>query len=143
MEFESAIKTNLWIFFEKYSFIRKIEPFHLRAPTKSDYLVRILLRWHHWAILLGKWARSRRYGHWRALPCHDQRIFVSKNWRGWHARHLVSKGQGHLPHRQRNNRSFAHRFRISNNQSKFWCQLAASELWFDPVGLFFLGSRWG
>ena len=39
-------------------------------------------------------------------------------------------------HSQRKNRSFAHRFRKSNNQPKFWCQLAASEMWFDPVGLF-------
>ena len=30
MEFESAIKKNLWTFFQKYGFIRKIEPFHLR-----------------------------------------------------------------------------------------------------------------
>ena len=30
MEFESDIKKNLWIFFQKYGFIRKIEPFHLR-----------------------------------------------------------------------------------------------------------------
>ena len=32
MEFESAIKKkkNLWIFFQKYGFIRKIEPFHSR-----------------------------------------------------------------------------------------------------------------
>ena len=29
MEFESATKKNLWIFFQKYGFIRKIEPFHL------------------------------------------------------------------------------------------------------------------
>ena len=36
-----------------------------------------------------------RYGQWRALPCHAQRIFVSKNWRGWHGRHLVSTGRGH------------------------------------------------
>ena len=28
MEFESAIKKNLWIFFQKYGFIRKIKPFH-------------------------------------------------------------------------------------------------------------------
>ena len=69
-----------------------------------------------------------------------QRIFVSKNWRGWHGRHSVSIEQVHLPHSQCNNRSFAHRFRKSNNQSKFWCQLAASELWFDPVGLFFVGE---
>ena len=30
MEFESAIKKNLWIFFQKHGFIRKVEPFHLR-----------------------------------------------------------------------------------------------------------------
>ena len=30
MEFESVIKKNLWIFFQKYGFIRKIEPFDLR-----------------------------------------------------------------------------------------------------------------
>ena len=30
MKFESAIKKNLWILFQKYNFIRKIEPFHLR-----------------------------------------------------------------------------------------------------------------
>ena len=30
MEFESVIKKNLWIFFQKYGFIRKIEPFSLR-----------------------------------------------------------------------------------------------------------------
>ena len=29
MEFWSAIKKNLWIFFQKYGLIRKIEPFHL------------------------------------------------------------------------------------------------------------------
>ena len=28
LEFESAIRKNLWIFFQKYG--RKIEPFHLR-----------------------------------------------------------------------------------------------------------------
>ena len=70
-----------------------------------------------------------------------QRIFVSKNWRGWHGRHLVSTGRGHLPHSHRSNRSFAHRFRKLNNQPRFWCQLAASELWFNPVGIFFVGSR--
>ena len=111
------------------------------APATSDCLVWILIRWHHWAILPRKWARSRRYGQWWALPCHAQRILVSKNWRGWHGRHLVSTGRGHLPHSQRNIWSFAHRFRKSNNQPKFWCQLAASELWFDTVGLFFVGSR--
>ena len=42
------------------------------------------------------------------------RIFVSKNWRGWHGRHFVSIGRGHLPHSQRNNRSFAHCFQKSN-----------------------------
>ena len=36
---------------------------------------------------------------------------------------------------------YGNRFRKSNNQPKFWCQLAASELWFDPVGLFYVGSR--
>ena len=30
LEFESTIKKKLWIFFQKYGFIRKIEPFHLR-----------------------------------------------------------------------------------------------------------------
>ena len=30
LEFESAMRKNLWIFFQKYGFIRKIEPFHLR-----------------------------------------------------------------------------------------------------------------
>ena len=30
MEFESDIRKNLWIFFQKYGFIRKIESFHLR-----------------------------------------------------------------------------------------------------------------
>ena len=68
MEIESAIKKNLWIFFQKYGFIRKIEPFHLKmkhniiqmtatagttdAPTTSDCLVRILVRWYHWAIFI-------------------------------------------------------------------------------------------
>ena len=86
------------------------------------------------AIFLRKWARSRRYGQWRVLPYHAQRIFVSKNWREWHERLLVSIGRGQLPYSQRNNRSFVHRFRKSNNQPSFWCQLTASELWFDPVG---------
>ena len=40
-----------------------------------------------------------------------------------------------LPHSQRNNRTFGRRFRKPNNQSKFWCQLATSELWFEPDGL--------
>ena len=30
MEYETAIKKYLWIFFQKYGFIREIEPFHLR-----------------------------------------------------------------------------------------------------------------
>ena len=30
MEFESAIKKNLWIFLQKYGVIKKIEPFHSR-----------------------------------------------------------------------------------------------------------------
>ena len=31
MEFESAIETkSLWIFFQKYGFIKKIEPYHLK-----------------------------------------------------------------------------------------------------------------
>ena len=76
---------------------------------------KILVRWHHWTIFLQKWARRCRYVQWRALPCHAQRIFVSKNWRGWHGRDLVSTGRGHFPHSQRNNRSLAHRFRKSNN----------------------------
>ena len=186
MEFESTIKKNSWIFFQKYIFIRKIEPFHLRmkdniiemtamagltvphlinpifhyifdclgkrwirstskvvqlglrkskrhhweadARTMSDCLVRILVWWHHWTIFLRKWSRSRRYGQWQALPCHAQRIYVSKNWRGWHGRHLISTGRGHLPKSQRNNRSVLHRFRKSNNRPNLWCQLAASEL---------------
>ena len=153
-----SYKKNLWLFFSKYGFIRKIKPFHLRmkhnitqmtatagltvphsinqifqyifdylgkwsvrstsifvasgaqkiqtrkstrkahAPITSDCLERILVRWHHWAIFLLKWAWSRGYGQWRALPCHSQQIFVSKNWRGWHGPHLVSTRQGHLPH---------------------------------------------
>ena len=80
--------------------IRKSKRHHREAdaPTTSDCLVRILVRSHHWAIFLRKWARSRRYGQWRALACHAQRIFVSKNWRGWHGLNLVSTGRGHLPH---------------------------------------------
>ena len=112
-----------------------------KIKTTSDYLVRILVRWHHMAIFLRKWEKSRCWGQWRALPCHARRIFVSKNWRGWYGRHLVSTGRGHLPHSQRNHRSFVHRFRKSNNQPKFWCQLATSKLWLDPVGLFVVGSR--
>ena len=182
-------KSNLWIFFQKYSLIRKIEPVHLRmkhniikmtatagltvphsinpifqyifdclgkrsiskivtfgaqkiqTSSLRSRLVRILVRWHHWAIFLRKWARSRRYCQWRALPCHARRIFVSKNWRGWNGRHFVWTGRGHLPHSQRKNRSLVHCFRKSNNQPKFWCQLTASELWLDSVGLFFVGSR--
>ena len=102
----------------------------------------ILVQWHQWTIFLRKWARSFLYGQWRALPCHAQRIFVSKNWRGWHG-HLVLTGRDHLTHSQRHNRYFAHCFRKSNNQPNFWCELAASELWFDPVGLFFVRSREG
>ena len=77
---------------------------------------------------------SKMSSQWLALPCHAQRIFVSKNWREWHG-HLVLTWRGHLPHSQRNNPSFAHRFWKSNNQPKFWCQLTALELWFQPVGL--------
>ena len=29
------------------------------APTTSDFLVRILVEWHHWGIFLRKWRRSR------------------------------------------------------------------------------------
>ena len=125
-----------------YLGLRKSKRHHWKAdaPTMSDCLVRVLVRWHHWAIFLRNWARSRRYGQWRALTCHAQRTFVSKTWRGWHGRHLVSTGRGHLPHGQRNNRSFAHRFWKSNNQPKFWCPLAVSELRFDPVELFFVGT---
>ena len=65
------------------------------------------------AIFLGKWARSHRYGQWQPLLCYAQQIFVSKNWRGWHGRHMVSTERSHLPLSQRNNRSFAHRFRNS------------------------------
>ena len=86
-----------------------------------------------------KWARSRPYSQWRALPCNAQQIIVSKSWRGWHG-HLISIGLSHLTHSQRNNRSFAHRFRKSNNPPKAWCQLTASELWFEPIGLFFVRS---
>ena len=50
-------------------------------------------------------------------------IFGSRNWRGWHGRHLVPTGWGYLPHSQRNNRSFAHRFEnriISRNSDVNW-----------------------
>ena len=123
--------------------LRKSKSHHWEAyaPATSDCLLWILERWHYWAISFRKWARSRRYGQWRALPCHAQWIFVSKNWRAWHRRHLVSTRRGHLPHSQRNNQSFAHRLQKSNNLPKFWCQLVASKLWFDPVRLFFMESR--
>ena len=66
---------------------QKIQTSSFRSRcTHNEWLVRILVRWHNWAIFLRKWARSRRYGQWRALPCYDERIFVSKNWRGWHGR---------------------------------------------------------
>ena len=46
-----------------------------------------------------------------------------------------------LAHSQRNNRSFEHCYRKSNNQLKFWCHMTASELWCDPLVLFFEGCR--
>ena len=61
-------------------------------------------------------------------------------WDSENPKVIISTGRGHLPHSQCNNWSFAHRFRKSNNQPKFWCQLATSELWFDPVELFLMND---
>ncbi len=69
-----------------------------------------------------KWARSRGYSKWRALPWHAQRV-VSKNWRGWHGRHLVSTGRCNLSHCQSYTRTFGYRFWkriISRNSDINW-----------------------
>ena len=52
--------------------LRKSKHHHWKAdaPTMSDCLVRILVRWHRWAIFLCKWARSHRNGnseHYHAM----------------------------------------------------------------------------
>ena len=83
LEFESTIKKNVWIFFQKYGYIRKIGPFYLRMK--------------HSIIQMTATA-------------------------GLTVPHLI-------------NPIFQCIFDC------FWCQLAALELWFDPVGLFFVGSR--
>ena len=77
------------------------------------------------------------YSQWRALPCHAQRIFVFKNWSGSHGRHLVSTWRGHLPHSQRDNQYFAHRFQKSNNQPILW--ISKSKIWVGILKMHWLG----
>ena len=51
------------------------------APKTSHCLVRTLVQEHNWVIFLRKWARRDRYGQWRSLSGHVERIFVHKHWR--------------------------------------------------------------
>jgi len=104
------------------------------ASTTSDCLVWFLIRRHHWAIFLRKWARSCRHCQWRSLPRHAKRILVYQIWRGGHKRHF--NRTAHLV-TQRYNRSFAHCLRshriISQNADVNWpprsCELT-------PLGYF-------
>ena len=158
MEFESTIKKNLWIFFQMYGFIRKIEPFHLRMKHNIiqmtatvdltvplsinpifqyifDCLGKRLIRSISKIVPFG--AQKIQTSSLRSRCTHNEWLFCfvtvngehyramlyeflfPKIWRGWYGWHLVSTGRGHLPHSQRNNRSFAHRFQKSNQQPKF------------------------
>ena len=88
-------------------------------------------------LLLNYMFTISHYSQWRALPYHAQRIFVFKKWRGWHGRHLVSTLRGHLPHSQRDNQSFAHRFQKSNNQLILW--ISKSKIWAGILKMHWLG----
>ena len=111
------------------------------APKTIHCLVRILVQRHNWVIFLPKSARRGRYNQWRSLSGHFKRIFVHKNcWRGYW-QHLFTTGRRYVPQSRSYTRCFAPCFWISHYQPQSWCRLATSELWFDTVGLLFVGCR--
>ena len=106
---------------------------HANVPKTSHCLVRLLVQRHNWAIFLRKWARRDRYSQWRSLSGHVERIFIHKNWRGgyWF----------YVPHSRNYTWCFMTRSWRLHYQPQSWCRLATSELWFDTVGLLFVGCR--
>ena len=112
------------------------------AHKTSNYLVRISVQRHNWAIFLRKWAGiGHRYSQWRLLSSQFERIFVHKNWRGGYWQHLVATGRRYVPHSRSYTRWFASCFWGLHYQPQIWCRLATSELRFDTVGLLFVGCR--
>ena len=111
------------------------------ASKTSHCLVRILVQRHNWAIVLQKWARRDRYSQWWSLSSHVERFFVHKNWTVEYWQHLVSTGRRYVSHSRSYTRCFAPCFWRSLYQPHSWCRLVTSELWFDTVGLLFVGWR--
>ena len=130
----------------KLSHLGHRKPAHIHwkadAPKMSHRLVGILVQRHNWAIIfLRKWARRRRYSQWRPLLSHVERNFVHKNWRGGYWQHLVSIGRCYVPYSRSYTRCFAPCFWRLHYQMQSCCRLATSKLWFDTVGLLFVGCR--
>ena len=50
---------------------------YIHKPT-SQFLVRILVQRHNWAIFLPKWASTGHYSQWRSLSGHVKRTLVHK-----------------------------------------------------------------
>ena len=108
------------------------------APKTTHFLVRILVQRHNWAIFLRKWARRSRYSQWRWLS--DEFLFTK----------IEEENIGNIWFQQDGTtchtaeatldvlRSF---FGKSHYQPQSWCHLATSELWFDTIGLLFMGCR--
>ena len=119
---------------------KKSARIHLKvAPQKiSHCLVRLLVHRHNWAIFLRKWRRGR-YSSWRSLSGHVEWIFVHKNWRGGYWQHLVTKNDTNVAQSRSYTRCFAPCFWKSHYQPQSWCRFPTSELWFDTVGLLFVG----
>ena len=136
-------KKTLWIFFQKYAFIRKIEPSHLRMKhniiqmtAAATFTVPHSINpiFQYIFDCLGKRSISKNV----AFGAQKIQTWSLRSW-CTHNEWLFGADFGPVV-------SLGH---FSSKMSKepllrspkFWCQLAATELWFDPVGLFFVGSR--
>ena len=127
----------------KLSYLTPIKPVHWNAdvPKTSHCLVRILVQRHNWAIFLRRWLRRGRYSQWRSLSGRGERIFIPEYWRWRYWQHLVSTGRRYVPHSLSYTQCFASWFWRSHYQPQNWWGLATSELWFNTVGLLFVGCR--
>ena len=124
----------IWGTENPHAYIEK--PMH---PKRVTVWCGFLVQRHNWAIFLRKWARNGRYSQWRSLLGHIERNFLHKNWRGEYWQHLVSTGRHYVSHNRSYTRCLTPCFWISHYQQQSWCRLASSELWFDTVGLLFVG----
>ena len=139
MEFESAVKKNLWIFFQKYSFIRKIESYHLRikhiiqmtstAGLTVPYSINPIFQYifnflgkrpiRSMSKIVAFGAQKIQTSSLRSRCTHNEWLFGADFGTVTSLGHFSSKISKEIPLRsmvsvtvpysQRNNRSFAHR----------------------------------